>query len=390
MKIYWLVADDYWGGVFPVSFETCRQARLAGHDSWLLMVCKPAHALPSSSEVPLESLELHPDAPEAPAAILNWLTAHDFDAVVLNCCGEADLLPPYLPESIRCIYVVHNSPQKYWIPAVRHARHLDLIVAISDYVAGIVRPQLKFTREVVTIHNGSTYPPLEDVPSERPEDLLFMGGDEPRKGAGDLLKVWKALGRLGIKGRLHWCGNLGKDFSAAVNALPAREQIVIHGRVPREEVFRLAGQSKILLMLSRAEAFGMITIETMSMGCLPVAWDVNTGTKEIARPGFHGFFAPLGNYRRLAEVVLEAGVKQPSLAAGAMARARTMFSARRVWADYEQSLGEVFKHPRAPRPLAGHVPPKYVPPLRPSHILPIPVRTAFKQVVQKNPKCSVA
>ena len=386
MKLCWLVADDYWGGVFPVNLEVCRQARLAGHDSRLLMVCKQAHIASYNTDVPIESLNLVPDAPNAPSTILNWLTKRNFDAVVLNCCGEADVIPPYLPESIRCIYVVHNSPRRYWITAVRQTRHIDLIVAISDYVASVVSPRLNFPQRLVTIRNGSTYPQAADNDLERPEDLLFTGGDEPRKGAGDLLKVWNVLVQLGFRGRLHWCGTVSNDFKAKINALPAQGQILIHGRVTREKVFQLASRCRVLLMLSRAEAFGMITIEAMSMGCLPVAWDVNTGTKEIAQPGVHGFFAPMGKYRALATAVIEANAKQPSLAQGGIARARQVFSAERMWADYEQSLAEVFKCPQLQRPLAGQEPPRYSPPRRISHLLPTPFRTVVKEAVHKHPK----
>ena len=386
MKLCWLVPDDYWGGVYPVSLEVCRQAQLAGHDSHLLIVCKPAHAATSGSDTPIDSLNLDPNAPNAPTAIVNWLSEHDFDAVVLNCCSEADPVPPYLPESIRCIYVVHNSPRIYWAPAVQHAHQIDLVVAISDYVAGIVRPHIESPDQLVTIHNGSTFPPVPDLSLERPEDLLFLGGDEPRKGASDLLKVWNALVQLGFNGRLHWCGNLTDSFKAKIDALPAKDQIMLHGRIPREKVFQLASRCRVLLMLSRAEAFGMITIEAMSMGCLPVAWDVNTGTKEIAWPGKHGFFAPMGDYQALAKAAIEASAKQPSLAHQVVGRARTTFSAERMWADYQQCFSEMFKRPRSHRPLAGQTPPKHVPRLRSTQLLPSRFRTAVKQVLHNHPK----
>lgn len=122
------------------------------------------------------------------------------------------------------------------------------------------------------------------------------------------------------------------------------------------------------------------------MGCLPVAWDVNTGTKEIAQPGIHGFFAPMGQYRAIARAIIEANEKQPSLAHGGMARARRVFSAERMWADYEQSLADVFKRPRLQRPLAGQEPPAYSPPRRLSHLLPPLFRTAVKQALHKHPK----
>src|SRR5208282_2681561 len=242
---------------------------------------------------------------------------------------------------------------------------------------------------LVTIRNGSTYPEAPAGNLERPGDLLFLGGEEPRKGAEDLLRIWEELVHLRFKCRLHWCGHLSDTFKKKVGALPARGQILIHGRVPRERVFELAAECKVLLMLSRAEAFGMVTIEAMSMGCLPVAWDVATGTQEIAQPGIHGLFVPMGDYRSLARAVIEASARHASLASGAIARARGAFSVARMWADYERSLSQCLKAPRLHRPLAGRASPRYHAPLRPSHLVPPRLRMVLKHAAQANPKMAL-
>jgi glycosyltransferase involved in cell wall biosynthesis len=385
MKICWLVPDDYWGGVFPVSHEVCRQAIECGHEVRMLMVCKPANPPPAGTTVPIESLNLIPSAPNAATAILNWLNRKSFDALVLNCCSEADPLPPYLPDSLRCVYVVHNSPKRYWRPAVEHARSLDLIVAVSNYVADLVRPHLAIPGKLITIHNGSSYPEAPTETAARNEDLLFLGGEELRKGAGDLLHVWRKLVQCGFSGRLHWCGSLNEVFRRQVDALPARDRIEVHGRVTREEVFRLAAGCRVLLMLSRAEAFGMVTIEAMSMGCVPVAWDVDTGTKEIVT-GAYGRFAPLGNYDKLARAVLDANAKHPALVRGVMHQARRTFSISRMWGDYERSISRVLKQPKATRPLAGQNAPSISVQRRSSALVPGPIKSVLKNLIQGDPR----
>jgi hypothetical protein len=202
LKICWLVPDDYMGGVFPVGLEACRHAQSAGHDARLLMVCQPKDNHLSSG-VSLHSLRILPDAPDAPQVILDWIVTGKFDLVVLNCCGEADPIVPHLPESVRCVYVIHNSPRRHWLPAVSHQSCIDRMVAVSEYVAGIVRPRLKAPEKLVTIHNGSLYPAAREENSPRPDDLIFMGGEESRKGTDDALRIWPELIRQGFKGKLH-------------------------------------------------------------------------------------------------------------------------------------------------------------------------------------------
>ena len=57
----------------------------------------------------------------------------------------------------------------------------------------------------------------------------------------------------------------------------------------------------------------MTTIEAMSMGCLPVAWNIDTGTREIVRHDETGLFAPLGDIVALSKTVLRAIEVQPRL-----------------------------------------------------------------------------
>src|SRR6185312_6098134 len=135
--------------------------------------------------------------------------------------------------------------------------------------------------------NGTVFPvPADPAHSpERKDDLVFLGGDKPIKGAFDAITLWGALARARFEGRLHWFGELDDALRRAVAAAPECDRIVLHGRQPRLAIFETARRSKVLLMLSRVEPFGMATIECMGMGCLPVAWDIPTGTKEIVARG---------------------------------------------------------------------------------------------------------
>jgi glycosyltransferase involved in cell wall biosynthesis len=155
--------------------------------------------------------------------------------------------------------------------------------------------------------NGTVFPD-EAVPAptaERPDDIVFLGGEKPFKGAFDCLGMWSALHERGYQGRLHWFGEIEPNFLARIDALPARDRILLYGRQPRLVIFQTAARCKAFLMLSRVEPFGMATIECIGMGCLAVAWDIPTGTKEIVRGGA-GYFAPLGDFDALAGCVLRA------------------------------------------------------------------------------------
>ncbi len=66
--------------------------------------------------------------------------------------------------------------------------------------------------------------------------------------------------------------------------------------------FPVMQQADILLMCSRKEAFGRVTVEGMKAG-KPVIGAGSGGTKELIRDGYNGFLYTFGDYRELAEKV---------------------------------------------------------------------------------------
>lgn len=386
MRICWFLPDDYKGGVFPVVLSVCRQARQAGHDAVILMLRPSASDNRATEEGFIHSLRLQSNAPEAPARIISWLAEHAIEVVVLNGCEEADPIIPHLPESIRCLYAIHDTARWYWTSAVLFQQELDSIVAVSEVVAHNVRPQLTDHTRLAVIPNGSSFPPPPDPGEERTDDLLFVGGDDPMKGVADAGWVWQALQRLGFQGRLHWCGHASRDFIQSLDRLPGRNRIVLHGRISRLEIFELARRARVILTLTRAESFGMVTLEAMSMGCVPVAWDIETGTKTLLEANVHGLYAPLGDYEAFAAAVLNALRNHSEFSSAAMLRARTEFTEEAMWCRYEHVIRRCVANPLAVRPLAGTPPPSFKARPRLGRMLPAWIWKPARDFVTNNPR----
>ncbi len=169
-----------------------------------------------------------------------------------------------------------------------------------------------------------------------------------------------------------------------IGMLPAADRIVVHGRRPRQYIFDVAEQSKVVLMLSRVEPFGMVTVECMGMGCLAVAWDIDTGSKEIVGAS-EGVFAPLGDYGALARGVNQAIEMHSESLAGRTARIRREFSETAMWARYASVFASILAAPPATRARAGQAPPPYRPPIRFFQLLPSSLRAAIRATVGRSP-----
>lgn len=382
MKLCWLVPDDIGGGITPVALNCCEEAEKHGHSATLLMLREPKWV--QYGKFTVASLKLESWAADAPRSLLAWLQENPQDILFFNGCGEFDSIIPYLPPSIKCVYVVHDTARTYWRSALVEEDCLESIVAVSETVADKFRRYLKRPSKLHVIHNGCLFPPSTSAETIRENSILFLGGDNPTKGAFDVLKVWSMLTARGFKGQLHWFGHMMPSFQSKISKLPASEAITVHGYVSRESIFEKASSSKVLLMLSRVEPFGMATIETMSMGCVPVAWDIETGTKEIADSGITGLFSSLGNTRSLVRNVFEVCEQYERFGTSAIQRVRKHFSSSAMWCKYSRLIAELSLKTPIERPRNGELPPDLIQPMYRFQLLPSAIRTTIREKIGRS------
>jgi glycosyltransferase involved in cell wall biosynthesis len=386
MNICWLIPDDRGGGVASVAVTCCEQAARTGYETTLLLVLKATGRIAANNPpFRVASLGLEGVAEETPVELIKWLSENPQDILFLNGCEQADAIISYLPSTTKCVYVVHDTASRYWQILLTEESNLDAIVAVSETVACEFKRYLKNPEKLLVILNGCKFPELQQ-PISRKNDLIFLGGDKPIKGAYDVIKLYKKLIKLGFKGKLHWFGNISPNFEAKLQKLSNYEQIIIHGHVKRNVIFSIAASSKVLLMLSRVEPFGMSTIEAMSMGCIPVAWDIATGTKEIVSANKTALFAPLGNIKILANQVFRACNEYEVFGNNVIEQARFNFDAAIMWKNYEYLIQNIASLPAIYRNKEGQPPVKYKSPFRLFQLLPSPARSAIRDFVGRSPK----
>lgn len=138
-----------------------------------------------------------------------------------------------------------------------------------------------------------------------PERLLYVGRIIADKG---LHLVVEALGQLQNQGRrfeLDVVGEWGDEgyrrrLEDLVKRYGLSKQIRFLGKKSREEVLRLYRQYRFLVVPSVwGEPFGLIVIEAMSRGCVPIVSDAGA-LPELVKPGQDGFVFAKDNAAALA------------------------------------------------------------------------------------------
>jgi hypothetical protein len=383
MKLCWLIPSDRSGGISPVAISCCQQAAQNGHQTTLLLLGSPTWV--TGDDFQVSSLGLKGWAPEVPTRLWQWLTENPQDILFFNGCGEMEAVIPHLPATTKAVFVVHDTIPGYWSKAVEEEDNLEAIVAVSETVARKFRHRLKQPEKLTVIHNGCAFPSLPERDNPRQNDLIFLGGDNPTKGAFDVLQVWKQLIKAGFTGRLHWFGNVAPKFRTKIAQLPNAERIHVYGFASRDVIFTTAASAKVLLMLSRVEPFGMATIEAMSVGCVPVAWDIDTGTQEIVSTDQTGLFAPLGNTKALTRSILHICENYEVFSQAVIERARGSFNETAMWQGYEMLLKHVLTLESIERSQTGQPLSPYQPPVHRFQKLPPRLRSFIRELIGSSP-----
>ncbi len=167
-------------------------------------------------------------------------------------------------------------------------------------------------QKVFIAHNPVIIPGIDNLPVLKHESgsptikCIILGQIAPSKNQMEALMAFDILHKqFGIVPELKIVGNTVNFEYAdkirgfiAENGLSATVRIVDYTNDP----FSLIREADVLLMCSRMEAFGRVTVEALKLG-VPVIAGNTGGSPEILTDGVNGYLYKTGNPQSLAEKI---------------------------------------------------------------------------------------
>ena len=74
------------------------------------------------------------------------------------------------------------------------------------------------------------------------------------------------------------------------------------GRISREQIIKYLEKSDVFVMISSAEVFGLVYLEAMALGVVPIG-SRNEGIDGVIRNGENGFLCEAGNVDELTNIL---------------------------------------------------------------------------------------
>ena len=135
--------------------------------------------------------------------------------------------------------------------------------------------------------------------------VLHVGRFTKGKNIGEVVDIVHAVASLGVPIHLDLIGD-GDQRSALedqVRRLGIAKQVSFHGHV--HDVARRLSKARVLILCSKFEGQPLAVLEAQAYGCVPVAYDVDFGPRDVIRNGENGYLIAFGNQTAAVDAVAE-------------------------------------------------------------------------------------
>lgn len=301
-----------------------------------------------------------PDAPspkELVGAVIETIAQERIDGVFVNVLTDPVLtsVARHLPERVIRVMIVHNiTPGTY--EAARAVRdHVHVTIGVSPRIRDDLVADYGFDPQRTRwVANAPSPPPERPRPLRRgPLRLLFVGRvEDASKGVFFLPRIMRELPHdvmLTVAGD-------GPDLERLKRACaPLGERVRFLGAVAPDAVPDLCLRHDALVAPSRFEGYGMVIVEAMVCGCVPVVSRIRGVTDMIVRDGVDGMLfdvadAP-GAAARLRELA-DNDARRDAMSAAARRIGERLGGAAEMGRDYAAAIRECGRLPLPSPPLA--------------------------------------
>ena len=215
-----------------------------------------------------------------------------------------------LPSSLHKWCWIHGSSDFWWgINNLNNKmKHYDKIIGISHTFTKNVKEKLP-NIPIETILNPLnvekiTRQSLADIPPNKTPFFVYVGRIAGGKDLTTLINAYKLFyekTHSATKLYLLGTGNQVTYYQNFIQKLHLEKQVILKGDTANP--FPYMRQSKALILSSLSEGYGMVLLEAMICGTIPVSSDCVSGPREILADGKRGVLFEPQNTAELAQIL---------------------------------------------------------------------------------------
>ncbi|WP_148040135.1 glycosyltransferase [Cryobacterium tepidiphilum] len=289
---------------------------------------------------------------------LDLLVGDEPAIAVIDSKVTARFAATYRRPNVATVHVIHSShlagTERPYGPLLHHRENtvrrlhdFDAVVVLTDRQRDDLQTLLGPAPNLATIPNSIALAeaPADSAPRAATAGIMLASLEEMKRIEHAIRAVAAASRQTpGLSLRIFGHGPRRALLQAEIDACGAAGSIELSGYDPHARD-RFA-EASFTLLTSEFEGFGLVLVEAMAAGCIPIAYDVPYGPADIIEHGVNGFLVPAGDEAALADAIARF-VETDAETVAAM-RARAIETARRysdarvtgLWAALETHVLE--------------------------------------------------
>lgn len=198
---------------------------------------------------------------------------------------------------------------------LKRAKH---VIAKSEYVRDALKEKYSHL-QLELIPN--TYEPTlaNDIVYPKQQSFAFVGCIDDRKGVHLIAEALKIVVKEFPNIKLHIAGNNQEGNRSSYEQSVIKdlrgtlgENLVLHGRVPSDELFKVLDECVAIVAPSTEEMFGNQLIEGLMRGCHGIVTDQTAMAENVRRFG-NGTIVPQGDVNAIADAILNTLTNPPNI-----------------------------------------------------------------------------
>ena len=177
----------------------------------------------------------------------------------------------------------------------------DVVILLSDkYKYEIQKYCGQINTRIVSIPNALTFPRVNFF-SEKEKEILFVRKLEWQKRPDLLLNIWKAFTQKHPEWHLSILGD--GSYKEIIEKRILKEKISNVTLLGFRDPIPYYKKAYALCMTSCYESFGLVLLEAMNYGAIPIAFDSFPNLKDIITDGIDGYIIPPFNVNKYVQVL---------------------------------------------------------------------------------------
>lgn len=223
--------------------------------------------------------------------------------------GSSKVLEIHFSQQFRTLHNLYNHAN--WIVRLLGCwlNHRDQISARKYDRFVVLTREDKATwknfSNIEVIYNPTTFIPSERA-DYRSKKAIAVGRLCAQKGFDMLINIWNSIdkkSRCGWSLSIYGSGPDNQSLHQQIKSLGLETEIEIYP--PTCNIAEVYKNSSILCFTSRYEGFGMVVVEAMSFGVVPISFDCPCGPKDIIANGSNGILIRSFDQKEFASKLAE-------------------------------------------------------------------------------------